>query len=149
MAFLGVYSIKLLDKRTSMHHALVILHIFRICRHIYHHWVMFWQTGLEIRFLPLELLIFAGTHIYWTFAAEGLCSYRRSHGLLVFPRKSEKLQMHIFDIVKFTDLGLMINLIWVGVFGHLKQVEEVAICVVVPGQEAILFASEPPLLKGK
>jgi hypothetical protein len=40
-----------------MHHALVIVHIFGVGCHVYHHWVVLGQASLEVGLFPLVLLL--------------------------------------------------------------------------------------------
>ena len=72
MASLGVDSVKFykirlkglketltLDEGTCMHHALHLLYVLGVGSDVNNHWLMLWQAGLEISFLPFELLILA------------------------------------------------------------------------------------------
>ena len=48
-----------MDESTGMHHALHLLYILCVGSDVNNHWLVLWQAGLEISFLPFELLILA------------------------------------------------------------------------------------------
>ena len=91
-----------------MHHTLVVYPVFSIGSHVNHNGRVFRQTCLEIGFLPLELFVLGIR--FWV----QLALLRVSVWLfLSTSRKSEELQMHVFDEVEVTIYRVMINFFWV------------------------------------
>lgn len=95
VTFLGVDPVELGSKRASVHHALVLLHVFGVGSDVDDHRVVLWQTSLKVRLLPLVLL---------------LLRLQRRMGLkdwavLLFvgsSREPKELKMQVFDIIKIS-----------------------------------------------
>lgn len=64
--------------------------------------------------------------------------------LAVFPREPKILEMHPFDIVELAVLRLAVNGVRVLALTDLELLEYLGVRVVVPAEEAVLLASEPP-----
>lgn len=109
-----------------MHHAHLCFDVLGVCCHINHYRIVLRETSLEISFLPLELFVFA---IWDAHSVVDVSCLRSS--LLVPSREAKELEMHVFDEIELTVLGLVVDFLWVVIVLHREHAQVVGVCVVM------------------